>query len=129
MPPFAALVVEDEGLIAVGLEDLLANLGAERVVWAPRAAEALDAIAAAEPPFAVAIVDWLLGERTAQAVVAALVAAGTPVLVFTGAPETVVLPAGGRVAMIGKPAREAIVAAAVRRLMAGGVSAGTESAG
>lgn len=117
---FSALVAEDEALIAVGLEGLLEEMGATSVVWAPRVDEALRLIGTAETPFSVAIVDWLLGSSSADAVVQALVAAGTPVLIYTGAPETITLPPAGRVTVLGKPARETLVAAAVRRLLAGG---------
>lgn len=117
---FSALVAEDEALIAVGLEGLLQELGATSVVWAPRVDEALRQVAAAKTPFSVAIVDWLLISTPAEAVVRALVAAGTPVLIYTGAPETIVLPAEGRVTVLGKPARDTLVAAAVRRLLSGG---------
>lgn len=117
---FSALVVEDEALIAAGLEGLLQESGATRVVWAPRHDEALSLIGRSEAAFSVAVVDWLLGAHSAEAVVTALVAAGTPVLIYTGTPETVVVPADGRVAVLGKPARDTHLLAAIMRLLGGG---------
>ena len=81
----AALVLEDDILIALTIEDYLSRSGVESVLIADDAAAALDYVATRH--FDVAVVDWVLKRETSEAVIDALNARGIPVLVATGMNE------------------------------------------
>lgn len=76
------LVVEDEALVAMLVEDILLDAGAEVSGPAATAAEALALLDASLPD--VAVVDVNLGTHTSEPVTAALAASGVPFLVATG---------------------------------------------
>lgn len=76
------LVVEDEALVAMLVEDVLLEAGAEVAGPASTAAEALALLAAALPD--AAVVDVNLGDHTSEVVTAALSSRGVPFLVTTG---------------------------------------------
>lgn len=88
----AVLVVEDEFLIAVTVEDALLDRGATVVGPAHDEASALHAIEAAAdggPPLAGAILDVDLGRnRTTLCIARRLIAAGVPVVLYSGASAT-----------------------------------------
>ena len=76
-------VVEDEALVALNLEDMLADLGCSGVVLAMRIEQALDTI---EQGLAadVAILDVNLGGQPVFPVAERLAARGTPIVFATG---------------------------------------------
>lgn len=76
------LVVEDEALVAMLIEDILLDAGAEVAGPAATATEALALLAASLPD--VAVVDVNLGTHTSEPVTAALAASGVPFLIATG---------------------------------------------
>ena len=76
------LLVEDNMLIALDAEDMLSDLGAAEVVTAASVGEALDAIEAQVPDFA--LLDVNLGNETSVAVAERLSKAGVPFLFATG---------------------------------------------
>jgi DNA-binding NtrC family response regulator len=76
------LVVEDELMIRMLLEDMLAELGFTIAAQAARVADALEAVSNAE--FDVAILDVNLGGEPISPVADALAARGTPFLFATG---------------------------------------------
>ena len=82
------LIVEDEALIAMAYEDLLADLGCEVVGPAPSVAQAL-AILATDRPSA-ALLDVNLDGEISAPVAARLHRSGIPFLVVTGYEELAV---------------------------------------
>jgi DNA-binding response OmpR family regulator len=114
--PWTVLLVEDEALIAASIEALLFELGAAEVVWATTVEAAQRQLAHADPT--IAVIDWYVGRRTAEPLVRHLAEADIGVLLLTGAAvEEIVRPAGGDVVVLGKPAADAAVAEAIRRLL------------
>ncbi|MCW3836266.1 response regulator [Sphingomonas canadensis] len=110
------LVVEDEPVVAMCLEDLLESLGYEPVGPASRLAEGLE-LARTEALDA-AILDINLGGERSTAVAETLAARGVPFAFASGygsPPEGM----GDRSRLIGKPYREAEVAAMLERMLAG----------
>ena len=95
------LIVEDEALVAMLVEDIMLDAGAEVAGPAATAAEALALLATALPD--VAVVDVNLGGHTSEPVTRALAESGVPFLVATGygAAGLAALPPGGSV--IAKP--------------------------
>jgi DNA-binding response OmpR family regulator len=94
------LVVEDEALVAMLVEDILLDAGAEVVGPAATAAEALALLAASLPDLAV--VDVNLGTHTSEPVTAALTVRRVPFLIATGyGAAGIAAPPGG--AVISKP--------------------------
>ena len=80
------LVVEDEMLIAMLLEDMLADLGHEVVGVMPRVNEALAAVS--RDDFDLAILDLHLNGQSAYPVADALIARGIPFAFATGYGES-----------------------------------------
>ena len=76
------LVVEDNIIIALDAEGLFEDMGASEVIVAPTVADALDAIDAGLPSFA--LLDVNLGNETSEAVAARLKAAGVPFAFASG---------------------------------------------
>ncbi len=76
------LIVEDEALVAMLLEDILLDAGAEIVGPGGTAAEALALLTKATPD--AAVVDVNLGDHTSEPVTKVLAARGVPFLVATG---------------------------------------------
>jgi DNA-binding response OmpR family regulator len=76
------LAVEDEGLIAMELEDLLGDLGHEVIGPAATVESALTLLEGARPD--AAVVDANLGGESARPVVEALQAGGIPVVLASG---------------------------------------------
>ncbi|TBW40377.1 response regulator [Siculibacillus lacustris] len=114
--PWTALLVEDEALIAASTEALLFELGATEVRWATTVEEAERQIETEAPT--IAVVDWFVGRRTAEPLVNRLADQGVGILLLTGAsPEDIVRPADAEILVLGKPARDAAVAEAIRRLL------------
>lgn len=81
-PRFAALVVEDNMLIAMDAEEALHDLGASEVQLCPSVSSALDSIATAA--FDVALLDVNLGNETSEAIALTLRERGTPFVMTTG---------------------------------------------
>lgn len=111
------LLVEDSLIIAMDAEDILARLGAERVVTAASIAQAQAEIA--RETFEVAVLDVNLGQETSLPIAEALLAAGVPCIFATGYGEQLQLPAGqGGTPVIQKPYTLASVAQGLRQALA-----------
>jgi CheY-like chemotaxis protein len=78
------LVVEDEALVSMLLEDMLADHGCEVAATASRIAQALDLIADEALTFDAAILDVNLGGEPIFPVAEALAARGAPFVFATG---------------------------------------------
>ncbi|OYX36404.1 MAG: hypothetical protein B7Y99_01265 [Caulobacterales bacterium 32-69-10] len=78
------LVVEDEALVSMLLEDMLADHGCEVAGAASRISQALEMIADAAVVFDAAILDVNLGGEPIFPVAEALAAQGTPFVFATG---------------------------------------------
>lgn len=76
------LVVEDELMIALALETTLNDLGFERVDIATSVEQALALVPACA--FTLALVDYKLGDETAEPVLRLLEARAVPFIVVTG---------------------------------------------
>jgi CheY-like chemotaxis protein len=76
------LVIEDESLVAMFVEDVLADLGCVVVGFASRLPEALEKATSAA--FDVAILDVNLNDQQTFAVAAALISRGAPFVFATG---------------------------------------------
>jgi CheY-like chemotaxis protein len=81
-PPAAVLVVEDEFIVALGVEETLTKAGYRVLGPAPNVGAALRAIEAERP--AAALVDVNLGGERSYAVADALEARGVPYAFVTG---------------------------------------------
>jgi CheY-like chemotaxis protein len=110
------LVVEDEALVAMGIEDALTDLGMRMVGPAASVDKALDLVAAGG--FDGALLDVNLRGESVRPVADALAASGTPFVFVTGhGPEG--LPEAHRHRpTLAKPFRDADLAEAVRRHLA-----------
>jgi light-regulated signal transduction histidine kinase (bacteriophytochrome) len=98
----AVLVVEDNMIIALEAEEILASLGAKAVDMAGSVHDALRQIEAAKPSFA--LLDVNLGSETSLPVAVRLSALGVPFVFATGYGESFRIPPElGAVAMIKKP--------------------------
>ncbi|KQP96074.1 HWE histidine kinase domain-containing protein [Methylobacterium sp. Leaf117] len=96
------LVVEDNMIIALEAEEILASLGASAVDMAGSVHEALRQIEAARPSFA--LLDVNLGSETSLPVARRLLASGIPFVFATGYGESFRIPPElGAVMMIKKP--------------------------
>lgn len=78
----SALIVEDEPMIALDLEAILKDLGFTSTTLAMSVDRAL-AVLAGES-FHLVLVDYKLGEETAEPVLEALARSGTPFIIVTG---------------------------------------------
>lgn len=115
---FTALVVEDEVLIAFTMLDCLNDLGAVDVVVAHDLGTALQHLA--ERQFDVAVVDWILGKQTSDAIVQAMNNAGRRVVIATGLhAEAVPEPIRERNTIIYKPFQTETFNAAVVESLSG----------
>ncbi len=76
------LVVEDETMVLLMIEEMLADLGCEAAASAATAQQALELIAT--QPFDAALLDMNLNGETSEAVAKALVTQGTPFIFCTG---------------------------------------------
>ncbi len=106
------LVVEDEALIALLLEDMLIELGAEFV--GPFASLSAAVAAAGQDDFDVALIDMNLGAERADDVAAVLSERGIPFALASGEPD----PAHslGQTAVLQKPFTFDDIADALHRL-------------
>lgn len=109
------LVVEDEVLVAMLVEDILADHGAEAVGPATRIGAAL-ALAQSEPLDAAILDVNLAGEVTAP-VAAALAARGVPFLFATGYGRAGLPPGHEDAAVLAKPFAERDLVAALAALL------------
>jgi len=109
------LIVEDEPVVAMGLEDMLMALGCSVIGPAGRLAEGLALARDAQADAAVLDIN-LAGERS-DTIAAALRARGIPFVFASGYGNA---PAGFEegVPLLGKPYREADLAAALERVLA-----------
>ena len=116
--PSRVLVVEDEALVAMGIEDALTDLGMRMVGPAASVDKALELVAAGG--FDGALLDVNLRGESVEPVADALAASGTPFVFVTGhGPEG--LPGAHRHRpILAKPFRDADLADAVRRHLAAG---------
>jgi DNA-binding NarL/FixJ family response regulator len=105
------LVADDEFMIAIDLESILAEAGAEVVGPFQTAA---DALGAAEQPLSAAVLDIRLGEETSDRVAERLAGLGVPFLYYSG---QALGDAGTRPAapVLTKPCQRRVLIEAVRR--------------
>jgi CheY-like chemotaxis protein len=120
MPPLSglrALIVEDEALVAMLLEDLLAELGPQVVCVAGSVAQALALLAADDPGIDVALLDLNLRGEPVYAVADRLQALGVPFVFCSGYGAQGVEAAYSHVPTLNKPVdlevMEQTIAAAV----------------
>jgi CheY-like chemotaxis protein len=118
-----AFVVEDEALVLMTLEDMLADLGCEIVASASHVEEALRL--ARDIAADVALLDVNVAGVRIDPVAELLAARGIPIVFVTGY-ESPSLPQGlGRTTRVGKPFQAAELARGVRLALArGGVPGG-----
>ena len=109
------LIVEDEPIVALALQDMLADLGYDVVGPAFRLAGALT-LAQTEPIDA-AILDVNMGEGDSFGVAAQLRARGIPYLFATGYGRQGLSPEHEQSAVVQKPYRETQIAAALQELL------------
>lgn len=116
----SVLLVEDQSLIALDTEDLLRRLGAKEVRLSPDAAHAVLTLGVFRPD--AAILDFNLGETTAEDVADHLLALGVPFVFATGYGDSVMIPERHRaVPVVRKPASSASLSAKLgeaRRIVA-----------
>ncbi len=116
LAPFAALVVEDNILIAMDAEEVLRELGASEVQLCASVGRALDSIAGST--FAVALLDVSLGDETSEAVAIALQDRGTPFIVTTGFGDHVSdIAAYAGAPVLTKPYSAAVLSQALEQVM------------
>jgi DNA-binding NarL/FixJ family response regulator len=109
------LVVEDEPLVAMALDDLLAARGCAVIGPASSVAEALVLLERESP--AAALLDVNLGDETSAEVARALAARGKPFLVVTGYEElAAVEPSLAHAPRLVKPAAPELLIATMKRL-------------
>ncbi|MBO6640247.1 MAG: response regulator [Roseitalea sp.] len=83
----SVLIVEDEPILAVGMEDDLRDLGYDVAGIARSVDEARNLVA--DQPVDFAILDYNLGDETSAPLAAALAASGKPFVYLTGRPDAV----------------------------------------
>ena len=110
------LVVEDEGMIALLLEDMLADLGCD-VAGSADTVEAALELVQGTAVIDVALLDVNLAGRPAFAVADALRARETPVIFSTGYGEAGLRPADLGAPVLRKPFRAGELAAALRQAL------------
>lgn len=88
--PERMLVLEDNMIIALDLEDMLARIGVKHVIVASSVAQAFEALNEEKPPFA--ILDVNLGQETSFPVAEALQDAGVPFAFGTGFGDSAAFP-------------------------------------
>lgn len=119
----AALVVEDDALIAMDIAEALAEAGADPVVICPSIAEAMDALARTMP--AVLVLDVHLADRDdgwALAELAIQLSETPPRIVFTtGTPESIPASAAQLGHVLAKPFRTRDLISIVEREKSGGL--------
>lgn len=84
------LVLEDQGLIAMDVEETLRGLGASDVRLAASPDQAFDLLAEFEPDFA--LLDFSLGETTSEQIALHLQDIGLPLIFMTGYSDSVMMP-------------------------------------
>ena len=109
------LVVEDEPIVALSLQDMLADMGYEVVGPAFRLAAALQL--AGSEAIDGAILDVNMGEGESYGVAELLAGRGIPYLFATGYGRRGLAPGNEHVPVLQKPYREAQVEAALRGLL------------
>lgn len=111
-----AFVVEDEALVLLTLEDMLADLGCQVVVSAQHVEQALRL--APDAAVDIALLDVNVGGVRIDPVAQILARRGIPIVFVTGY-EALALPAGvERATRITKPFQEAELAEGLRRALA-----------
>lgn len=93
-PPASVLLVEDDLVIALTVEAMLAQLGCTEITRVGRAPDALALLA--ERRFDIAMVDVDLGDHTSESVARRLAELGIPIVVASGHAQTDHLPAALR---------------------------------
>ena len=111
-----AFVVEDEALVLLTLEDMLAELGCEVAVTSQHVDQALRL--AVDAAVDVALLDVNVGGTRIDPVAQVFAARDIPIVFVTGY-EAPTLPQGlGRVARVGKPFQAVDLATALRSVLA-----------
>lgn len=108
-----ALIVEDEPMIALDLEAILKDFGFVSAFLAMSVGQALAALAV--ETFRLALVDYKLGEETAEPVLAALERSATPFAIITGYNRDD-LAGLAAVPILGKPVTRASLRAVIAEL-------------
>ena len=106
-----ALIVEDEPMIALDLEVTLQEFGFAAVVLAMTVEQALEILPGTR--FDIALVDYRMGDKTAEPVLDMLDAQSIPAIIVTGYDDLAMTARAGR-PVLGKP----VVSAALRRAIA-----------
>ena len=110
------LILEDQLIIAIGLEQILAGAGIERVLTAGSAAEALSLLAHQQPD--VAVLDINLGASTSIAVADELLRRHIPFMFATGYGESSIIPGHLKhVPVVRKPYDAASILITLQRLV------------
>jgi len=113
------LVVEDEAMVALMVEDMLADLGCTAVDVAGTVAQGLALVEAPQPPLDGAILDVNIGGEKVYPVAEALAARGIPFIFATGYGIAGIAEAFAHVPALAKPyephALERILAGALHR--------------
>ena len=114
-PGLRVLVVEDEFLVTMLIEDMLADLGCKIVGTASTVSEALDLVNNSEAD--VAILDIKLGGETCYPVATVLADRGTPIVFATAYAEQQIEQLWHGVPRMPKPFTAAQLAAALTRIV------------
>jgi CheY-like chemotaxis protein len=116
--PRRFLLVEDEYLVAVLIEDMLAELGHELAATAARFDDGLALAQTAR--FDLALLDLQLGAQATYPIADALGRRGIPFAFVTGRARSDVAAAYAATPILGKPFRLADLAAIIERLVGAG---------
>ena len=113
------LVVEDEAMVALMVEDILADLGCTAVEVAGTVAQGLAMVENPQPPLDAAILDVNIGGEKVYPVAEALAAKGVPFIFATGYGIGGISEAFSHVPALAKPyephALERLLASALKR--------------
>lgn len=112
------LILEDDPLIAMDLEDTLAQAGAVVVGLCRNVDQAMARVK--RDDFAVAVLDFSLGPNTASSVARRLVRRGVPFVLYTGKPSGDPGLAEWTCPIVQKPASARALVSAVRTVLPGG---------
>ena len=109
-----ALIVEDEPMIALDLEAALLDMGFDTVEIALSVDQALEGLAKAR--FDLVLIDYKLGEQTAEPVIEALAGARTPHIIVTGYDERALPASLPGAPILNKPVTPAMLRETIARL-------------
>lgn len=112
----SVLLVEDQALIAMDMEEMLLELGADDVVTSHARDHALDVLKTSTPN--IAVLDFNLGKDTSEEVASALATRGIPFIFSTGYREGTGIPAAfASTPVVRKPASVEALSAGLRQAL------------